>query len=222
MTPQPRWAGARRNTIIDQQLWFLGRDIGGPLGNALLAYGFERHRPAGGVGSSAYLLRLDASVDQAPRVLICWGFGVYIGADATCATDHRIPADAAGRPAAPWSGMLLQRFGASPGLVRSAISPTLHQVADLPARWPARNDADRASASRLLHMLAHTLADYERWAITTLGSAHRAAALHAAPRHKRHRFLNAPELSEAWERWAELRCARFEPDVTQGQQRAVA
>jgi hypothetical protein len=118
--------------------------------------------------------------------------------------------------------MLLQRFGASPGLVRSAISPTLHQVADLPARWPARNDADRASASRLLHMLAHTLADYERWAITTLGSAHRAAALHAAPRHKRHRFLNAPELSEAWKRWAELRCARFEPDVTQGQQRAVA
>jgi len=222
MTPQPRWAGARRNTIIDQQLWFLGRDIGGPLGNAPLAYGFERHRPAGICGSSAYLLRLEDPSHQVPQVLICWGFGLYIGADATCATDHRIPAVAAGHPPTPWSGMLLQRFGASPGLVRSAISPTLHQVADLPVRWPARNDADRASASRLLHMLAHTLADYERWAITTLGSAHRTAALHAAPRHKRHRFLNAPELSEAWKRWAELRCARFEPDVTQGQQRAVA
>jgi len=222
MTPQPRWTAARRNTIIDQQLWFLGRDIGGPLGNAPLAFGFERHRPAGIRGSSAYLLRLENPSHQVPQVLICWGFGLYIGADATCATDHRIPADAAGHTPTPWSGMLLQRFGASPGLVCSAISPTRHQVADLPARRPASNDADRASASALLRTLAQTLADYERWAITTLGSPHRTAALHAAPRHKRHRFLHTPELSEAWERWADVRCARVEPDVTLEPQRAVA
>jgi len=213
MTTQPSWAVGRRNTIVDQQLWYLGRDIGGPHGNALLAYGFERHRPSAKLGSSAYLLRLDDPSDQKPRVIICWGFGLYVGADVSCTTHQRTSTDAAGHRPTPWSGVLLQRFGASPGLVRSAIAPTLHQVSDLPARWPARTDADRECAGRLLHSLAHTLAGYERWAITTLGSAHRTAALHAAPRHKRHRFLTAPELSEAWTRWAELRCAKFEPNV---------
>jgi len=242
MTTQPRWAGTRRNAIIDQQLWFLGRDIGGPHGNALLAYGFERHRPLRHQGSSAYLLNLADPSPDGPRVLICWGFGVYVGADATVAARHRSPVraatdaatdaathaathaatDAATHAPAPWSGLLFQRFGASPGLVRSAVSPGLHQVADLPARWPARTDTDDACAARFLHTLAHTLADYERWAISTLGSAHRAAALSAAPRHKRHRFLHTSELSVAWERWAEQRCARIEPGVTHGPQRAVA
>jgi len=209
---QPHWAGLRRNTIIDQQLWYLGRDIGGPCGNALLAYGFERHRPAGGFGSSAYLLPLRSpSVDE-PSVLICWGFGAYVGLRKGCTPLDQRQADAARQSPAPWSGVFFQRFGASPGLVRHAVSPTLHQVADLPLRWTPRSDADRECASRTLSTLAHTLAEYERWAIDTLGSAHRTTALRAAPRHKRHRFLNAPELSEAWERWAELRCSSFEPD----------
>ena len=56
-----RWLGALNNvrkigtTLLDQQLWCWGQDIRRTEGNALLAYGFTKHRPLEGKhGSTAY------------------------------------------------------------------------------------------------------------------------------------------------------------------------
>ena len=76
-----RWSGALNKvrkigtTLLDQQLWCWGQDIRRAEGNALLAYGFTKHRPPEGKhGSTAYEWRGSGS----SRVIL-WGFGFFYG-----------------------------------------------------------------------------------------------------------------------------------------------
>ncbi len=206
MIRQALWTGLRRSAIIDQQLWYLGRDIAGPFGNALIAYGFERRRAPGGRGSSAYLLPLVREGSPpgiaSDSMLVCWGFAIYAGevlADgAGGAAEHAVRGRAVPKQTA-WAGVCIERFRDTPGLVRSPVASSLHQAADLPDTASPRTAAERVFAAAIVRRIALTLSAYERWALTTLGSAHRHAALRDAPRHKRHRFSHVPELSEIWD-----------------------
>jgi hypothetical protein len=208
MERQPDWSALRRRAVIDQQLWFLGRDIGGPGGNALLSYGFERRRPVGSGGSTAYLLPLLPSDDARPTpattlaggpgMLICWGFALYAGAfDAVASNASPGEAFTPSDPAR-WSGICIERFRSTPRLIRGHLPPALHQAADLPRTTAPRTAGDHLFAATTMRCLARTLAAYERWAIVALGRAHREAALRDAPRHKRLRFTPTPELSTIW------------------------
>ena len=61
--------------LLDQQLWCWGQDIRRVDGNALLAYGFTRHRPPEGEhGSPAYEWR-----GSGRSRVILWGFGFFYG-----------------------------------------------------------------------------------------------------------------------------------------------
>ena len=62
-------------TLLDQQLWCWGQDIRRAEGNALLAYGFTKHRPPEGKhGTTAYEWRSSGR----SRVVL-WGFGFFYG-----------------------------------------------------------------------------------------------------------------------------------------------
>jgi hypothetical protein len=208
MDRQAFWSGLRRLAIIDQQLWYLGKDIAAPTGNALRAYGFTRRRSATGTGSSAYLIPLQPDpADDAARttgMLVCWGFGVYAG-------DVLVPGDASTSiaplsamserttGASIWAGAVIERFRDTPGLVRHPLSPDIHQVSSLPRSNAPRTEDDRNTAVAALRAIARTMAAYERWAIATLGVMHREHALRDAPRHKRHRFSRVTDLSGIWD-----------------------
>lgn len=206
MDRQPSWNGLRRRAVIDQQLWFLGRDIAGASGNALLAYGFEKRRSRDRNGSTSYLLPLVQPASEqlfgSSGVLICWGFALYAGAAPAEAPGASLGGRLVHHPTHDWAGVTIERFGDTPGLLRTPVAPTLHQVSELPRATSPRTEADRTLATRALRMIALTLSAYERWAINTLGIAHRRAALRDAPRHKRHRFSHVLELSTVWEQLA--------------------
>jgi hypothetical protein len=212
MEEQAGWPGFRRRAIVDQQLWYLGRDIGAQSGNGLLAYGFQRRRSPSGSGSTAYLLPISAFSPDLSGMLVCWGFGLYAGSiDEPAAADTMVPRTPIGPARTLWAGACLERFGNAPRLVRCALSPTLHQVADLPRMVVPRTADERAFADATVREIARAFAAYERWAIATLGEAHRHAALESAPRHKRHRFKTEPELSGSWE---QLATGRYTANVT--------
>jgi hypothetical protein len=190
-----------RRALIDQQLWFLGRDICASGGNALLAFGFERQRPpAGVVGSSSYVLPSQRIPNRLHEddVLICWGFALYLGpmlGSAGCA-----PEAADGSSEA--RGLIVERFGSSPRLTRAPVRSDIHHVTALPAATPAVTEAQRRTLRHRLVALSDVMASYERWARTHLGVAHRAAALREVPRHKRQRFADATDLAGAWQQVA--------------------
>ena len=61
--------------LFDQQLWCWGQDIRRAEGNALLAYGFTKHRPPEGKhGSTAYEWR-----SSGRNRVVLWGFGFFYG-----------------------------------------------------------------------------------------------------------------------------------------------
>jgi hypothetical protein len=212
MVPQPIPAQLQCSPPLDQQLWYLGRDIHGPFGNALRDYGFVRHRPLAGHGSSSYVLPLPAESDGQPMQLICWGFGVAI---------TRIELPLAGAAPVPWAGIVHERFGWSSRLLRHPLSPSIHQVSDLPAASRPVTAAEHEFTVRAKQLLARAFAGYERWAIATLGQAHRDAALREAPRHKRHRFLKMPGLAVAWEAYGRRADSRG-PSLRAADQPSVA
>ena len=62
-------------TLLDQQLWCWGQDVRRAEGNALLTYGFTKHRPPEGKhGSTAYEWR-----GAGRSRVILWGFGFFYG-----------------------------------------------------------------------------------------------------------------------------------------------
>jgi hypothetical protein len=188
---QPVWTSLRRGALIDQQLWFLGRDIGAPGGNALLRFGFGRQRPERG-GSTAYLLPLPPErEDDTESVLICWGFAMYAGRGSTIIETTESPAS--------WAGVCIERFGSTPRLIAAPLGPTIHQFADLPRGSAPRSDNDWRFTTRLMARMARTCSAYESWAIDTLGDSHRRLALRDAPRHKRLRFTPVPSLASVWD-----------------------
>ncbi len=186
-----------RRSLIDQQLWFLGRDIAAADGNGPLSFGFSRMRAFDGRGSSAYTLQTSPE-SSAPALredlhLMCWGFAIYLGPIAptcsgkTCAI-----------LAPECAGIVIERFRRRPRMVHQPMPLTVHQVCELPPNTPPQTDAELQRAAELVRVLAYTLAPYERWARETLGNAHRTQALAEVPRHKRHRFVNAIDLEAEW------------------------
>ena len=199
MLLQPRLPRLRCSALLDQQLWYLGRDIHGPSGNALRAYGFVRHRSDSGHGSSSYVLELAAESGALPIQLICWGFGVAVSSSTTAAS-------VAG---SGWAGIVVERFGWSSRLLLQPLSPAIHQVSDLPTAPRPVTNVEQEFAAQAELLMARAFAAYERWVLATLGQPHRDAALRDAPRHKRHRFLQTPGLALAWDECGESVQARI-------------
>jgi hypothetical protein len=188
--------------LLDLQLWMLGQDRLHPDGNALARYGFLRCRHPEGHASSGYLLPLD---DPHPVALVCWGYGVYLGPVSWKEPGTLRPPMAPARPPEPWQGgtavpgVLLERHAFGPKLLPAPVTLPLRAKAQLGVRLaPRAEDQQRAACAGVIRT-ASLLAAYERWAVDTLGDAHRHRALAALPRHKRRRLPTAPSLADAWD-----------------------
>jgi hypothetical protein len=171
----------RLSTLVDQQLWFLGCDIRHAEGNALMEFGFERHRAPDAGQPSCYVLTLNTQC-----VVACWGFAVYCG-----------PLGAARSTPAP-CGALLLRHALGSRVTLQPLSLPLHARQALPAHRAPESRIERETMEIHLGRLAHTLARYEQWAVTALGDAYRRSTLRDLPRHKRRRFVATPDLSASW------------------------
>jgi hypothetical protein len=188
--------------LLDLQLWMLGQDRLHPAGNALARYGFTRSRHPEGHGSSGYLLPLGGPHHVA---LVCWGYGVYLGPVQW--TPPVIPAPPAapvqppepGGAGAAVPGVLLERHAFGPKLLPAPVTLPLRAKAQLGVRLAPRAEDQQRTACAGVIRTAALLAAYERWAVVTLGDAHRHRALAALPRHKRRRLPTAPSLADAWD-----------------------
>lgn len=155
--------------LLDQQMWFFGRDIQYPEGNLLLRFGFGRERPpAAESGTSRY------TIATAEGALTLWGWGALW-------RDHQ--------PLA----LLLRRHGPGPRLVSSA-GPLDHvwaHTALSDARAPLA--ADLARVGTLLADFAGWVYAYERWVRATCGESWRGECAALRPRHVRRKQVVAAE-----------------------------
>jgi hypothetical protein len=165
--------------LLDQQMWFFGRDIQHPDGNLLLRFGFDRSRPPVAVsGTSRYIIATHAGV------LVLWGWG------------------AVWRDADPLA-LLMRRHGPGPRLI-SARSPLDDVWAHTAlAGTPARSDADRARLDALLTDFAGWVSEYEQWARATCGEPWRQECAALRPRHvQRKQVIAADRYVQSWQQLA--------------------
>ncbi len=151
------WSGALNKvrkigtTLFDQQLWCWGQDIRRTKGNALLAYGFTKHRPPEGKhGSTAYEWR-----GSGRSRAILWGFGFFYG------DGDR-------------DGLFLQRYKFTPKQTAAVdFSLPIWKPEQLPELTHPR-DVD--AWHRVFNLLTQGLAwigDYEQWIISEYGLDYR-------------------------------------------------
>ena len=183
----------RLTTLVDQQLWYIGHDIRHADGNALARFGFERRRGASG-GTSCYRL---PSVDPS-RQLLCWGFGIYVGAIADPSPSGHALATGC-TPAHIAHGVFLSRHAITPRLVPQPLALPLHQPSELPPLRSPVTPHDWQVVQFALQHVANEFGRYEQWARDTLGAAHRTHVLARVPRHKRRRFAAATHLADSWQ-----------------------
>lgn len=181
----------RLSTLVDQQLWFLGCDIRRAEGNALVAFGFTRYRSPDGSRPTCYVLPV---AEQC--VVACWGFAVYCGP--VCSPQHDDNPPSLVAPLLP-CGALLLRHALSSRVALAPLSVPIHARQQLPPHRVAHTRTERDVMRGHLQVLSDTFVQYERWARETLGEDYRRSTLHDLPRHKRRRFLRAPDLSGAWQ-----------------------
>lgn len=137
--------------LLKQQCWQWGCDVqrvvGGAACNALLEFGFTRRRPpAGQKGATMYLLTLPEG-----HTLVLWGFGVWIG-------------DLNG------NGIYLNRFEFDPcWLSGENIRASIHVSEQLASARPPQSPQECRQAFGLVIALGEWVADYEAWAVQTLG-----------------------------------------------------
>lgn len=184
-------------TLLDQQLWFLGGDIRHPEGNGLQRFGFTRWAASNGVGTSCYVYprTTTAPIDA----LVCWGFAVYSGPVGFDLMPIR-PSHTRSPVGVGGTGVLLHRFSRTPQLVDGTLRLPIHQRQALPVGYPARRIDELDALHDGLIRMAAVFAQYERWCSTVLGASHRRQGLALLPRHKRKRFADTIELTAAWER----------------------
>jgi hypothetical protein len=183
--------------LLDLQLWMLGQDRLHPEGNALARYGFQRGRHPEGHGSSGYLLPLN---DPPGTGLVCWGYGIYLGPVRLIPPGDAAPSRATGSPpGAPPLGVVLERHAFGPRVLTAPLALPVRAKAALGARHVPRAPLEQQAAGDGLRRVATLLADYERWALRTLGHAHRLQALALLPRHKRRRLPATPSLADGWD-----------------------
>jgi hypothetical protein len=183
--------------LLDLQLWMLGQDRLHAEGNALARYGFQRSRHPEGHGSSGYLLPLN---DPPGTGLVCWGYGIYLGPVRLIPPGDAPPSRATGSPpGSPPLGVLLERHAFGPRVLTAPLALPVRAKADLGARHVPRPPREQRAAAEGLQRVATLLAAYERWALRTLGTAHRLRALALLPRHKRRRLPTTPSLADGWD-----------------------
>lgn len=155
--------------LLDQQMWFFGRDIQHPDGNLLLRFGFARERPPVGVsGTSRYTLATPAGS------LTLWGWGAL-----WCDTGPR--------------ALLMRRHGPGPRLVAAAET---HQSVWAHTAIPdtrAPIGADVRRVGTLLAEFAGWVQHYERWVRATCGESWRQECAGLRPRHVRRKQVVAAE-----------------------------
>lgn len=160
-------------SLLDQQMWCLGRDCAGP-SNLLLEAGFRRTRAADGRCS-----RYDKSVPGGH--LFLWGFGALF------------------HPAGGGAAVFLDRDRFGPERVAaSALGVPAHGRAELHPAWP--EEAEREQVLHMAARLARLLGEYEAAALGRLGLERRAQDL--ASRSRPPRFA-PEELPGRWTRLAD-------------------
>ncbi len=141
-------------TLLDQQLWCLGRDIVRSEGNLLIQYGLNKSSPpAGERGRSSYH-ELSGGTS-----LVLWGWGVFVGAEVL-------------------GGLILKRYAFQP-LFAHSYRPPLHvwHWDDLQGyERPAGSD-DEVRAAQLMQRFADWVIGYETWVQREFGVSYRAASL---------------------------------------------
>lgn len=143
--------------LLDQQLWLFGCDIRRPERNALLEYGFDRVRPPRGADSSScYSLRGEGFAVQLRGFALCYG-------------------------EASLGGLCIRRYGFEP-LIRDdpePPEPLWSPDAACALYRPPLGDFETERARALAAGACSWVAAYERWALRSLGLAHRSDSLAA-------------------------------------------
>jgi hypothetical protein len=165
--------------LLDQQMWFFGRDIQHPEGNLLLRFGFTRERPPVAVsGTSRYTMTTPVGS------LTLWGWGVLW------------------RDREPLA-LLMRRHGPGPRLVSAAVAR--EQVWAHTALTDSRAAAsdELARVGMLLADFAGWVHRYERWVRDTCGESWRRECAELRPRHVRRKQMVAPALYvQTWQQIA--------------------
>jgi len=149
-----RGAGA---ALMHQQCWLWGQDVKRPSSNALLDYGFTRHRaPEEEVarGCTGYQLRLPRG-----RVVVLWGFGMFYG-------DRAL------------GGMYLKRYGFWPKLLdEPRLRLPIWKSEQLPKTRNARTPEEWRRKIKLLIAAMKWIGGYEEWVIESRGMNYRRRCL---------------------------------------------
>ena len=170
--------------LLDQQLWCWGQDIRRVDGNALLAYGFTRHRPPEGKhGSPAYEWR-----GSGRSRIILWGFGFFYG-------------DGGRR------GIFLRRYKFAPKQTASVyFSLPIWNLGQLPE---LTQPCDAEGWRRVFSLLTQGLtwiADYERWIISEYGLDYRQRCTDAWKKKR----IPAHEMAAKWQELVEYLLSQLE------------
>ena len=170
--------------LLDQQLWCWGQDIRRVDGNALLAYGFTRHRPPEGKhGSPAYEWR-----GSGRSRVILWGFGFFYS-------------DGGRR------GIFLRRYKFAPKQTASVyFSLPIWNLGQLPE---LTQPCDAEGWRRVFSLLTQGLtwiADYERWIISEYGLDYRQRCIEAW----RKKCIPAHEMAAKWHELVEYLLSQLE------------
>jgi len=165
--------------LLDQQMWFFGRDIQHPDGNLLLRFGFARERPPVAVsGTSRY------SITTPTGSLTLWGWGALWRDDQPMA-------------------LLMRRHGPGPRLVSAAAC--LEQVWAHTAVSETRAAAsdELARVGSLLADFAGWVHAYERWVRASCGESWRRECAAMRPRHvRRKQVVVAERYVHSWQQMA--------------------
>lgn len=187
-----RWSGALNKvrkigtTLLDQQLWCWGQDIRRAEGNALLAYGFTRHRvPEGKHGSPAYEWR-----GSGRSRVILWGFGFFYG------DGDR-------------GGLFLQRYKFAPKQTAAVdFSLPIWKPEQLPELTHPRGVEAWCCVFGLLTQGLAWIGDYERWIISEYGLDYRQQCTDAWKK----KCIPAHEMAAKWHELVEYLLSQPESD----------
>lgn len=155
----PTQVRKRGTVLFDQQMWCWGQDIRRQEGNALVSYGFVRHRPIELEGKAS-VYSLEGLIDC--RVML-GGFGMFY---------------AEGYPEQKQAGLFLGRFDFIPKLTYSSeVKPEEWKPGRLPWLHLPSTASDWARVRQLLPAALKWIIDYENWALHSLGYSYREACV---------------------------------------------
>jgi hypothetical protein len=159
--------------LLDQQMWCWGRDVLRQGGNALCAYGFERHPPPAGLkAGSCYQITC-----QTGEQVALWGFGLFFGKGG-----H--------------GGLFLRRYEFNPVFLRVSRLPEAVWGPDSLSSFHQQSDAHEEQVwLYLLPAALRWMAGYERWVQQALGLEYREECV--AEWHKQR--IAAQRMADTWD-----------------------